>query len=310
MEKNKKNRNTMLTQLFIIFSVMFLIPFTNNYFLNWIFILSMIYSILSLSWFFMDEFGGRVNLGIAIPFGLSAYITSITYLMSNLWVSLIFGWMISTACTTLFFYLLYRIDRVSFVFITFISCILLWIVSHSVVVKVDGFIYGGEEGFSLSSTSILSLYTTSFVFLSSISIVLAMFSFSHMSLPFKAFRDDEKSARSVGIKVERLKLLITLITSCIASLSGILYALLFSHTSPEMFSIHISIFPFIVSILSRNSIPRIILASFLLVALSDYMNSALPNSYLLLYAIILILSPKLANFRVSSAILRWRISDG
>jgi branched-chain amino acid transport system permease protein len=284
-----------LLSLIVILSAIIL---TGNFFLIWLTSLALIYSSLTLSWAFMEDMGGRTSLGHTIPFGLSAYLSAILLILTKRPESVLFSWIAAGMVSAIIFYILSRIDRVGFVFITFIVGASAWLISPLILLKVNGELIGGEEGFSIFTISLERIYIISSTFMILLFAFFSLFSLNYRSLVFKAMRDDEKAARASGIKIDRLKLYISIISCIPASISGGLYALLFSHVSPDSFSIHIAIFPFIASVFSRDeSLSGRIVGSFILVFISNYMNSLLPESYLLLYAAILILSPRIVRMR-------------
>jgi|Deesub1362A_J573_1020465.scaffolds.fasta_scaffold00575_5 branched-chain amino acid transport system permease protein len=274
----------------------------NNYYFTWLFTLGAIYSIYTLSWSVMKNFGGRTSLGHTIPFGLAGYFSAIGYLVGGDVSTLPLIWILSGILSAIILYIPARkLDRVAFVFITFIMGIIFWIASSSFVLERDGVLYGGEEGFSIAVTSQNFVYFASIFLLAGIFAMLSFLRLSTTGLRMVAVRDDEKAARAVGIDVNRFKFYYCLISCLIASIAGGMYVLLFSHINPEIFSVHVAIFPFIATLFFRNeSELGNVAGSFILVIVSNYLNAIVPQLHLLLYAVLLITSPK---------ILRWRFSD-
>ncbi|AGK60264.1 ABC-type branched-chain amino acid transport system, permease component [Archaeoglobus sulfaticallidus PM70-1] len=278
--------------LLSLLAIALLLPFH----LKWLINLAILYSILTLSWVFMERYSGRISLGHTIPFGLAGYFSAIlNFYFGDFFYA---GWIPGfVASSIIFFILMEKTERTGFVFITFILGVLIWIISPLITITKNGEIYGGEEGFSMIHISRDCIYLTSLLILLMLFSFMKYFEISHYGLRFKAFRDNEDSARVLGIRSHRVKAVTSLISAFFASVAGNLYVLHFNHASPELFSVHLAIFPFIATVFFREPITGAIAGSFIIVLLSDYLNSIFPQFHLMLYAIILILSPKIMNWR-------------
>ncbi len=82
----------------------------------------------------------------------------------------------------------------------------------------------------------------------------------------------------------------------IATLAGICYLLYFGHASPEIFSMEIALLPYIASLIAGKRLISPVVGSYVVVVVSRAFSGLLPEVHLLLYAAVLILSPKLSRW--------------
>ncbi|MBE8540331.1 branched-chain amino acid ABC transporter permease [Geoglobus acetivorans] len=243
-------------------------------------VVAAIYSVLTLSWFFLERQAGWVSLSHSIPFGLAAYAVAIdpVFLLPAFTLSLIL------------FLLTSKLGRERFTFATFILTVVFWYISHYFVVKVDGHYIGGEEGFSFESIGTVNAYMLSATLVAVTLIALYLISKSPLGLKIAAVRDDELAARSIGIGAEMVKTISFTISAIFATLAGICYILYFGHVSPEVFSIEVSLIPFIASLLAGRRWMSPVVGSYAIVMVSRAF-AGLPEAHLILYALVLIISP-------------------
>jgi len=256
---------------------------TQNYSIIWISTLSMIYSSFVLSWLLMEKKSGWTSFAHSIPFGLSAYFLAIN-------PTLIF---FVPIISTFIFLIVSTLDRVKFVFVTFVLTVLVWLSSFYIVIVKDGSIIGGEEGFSVVSFGIFGSYVFASILLISSYVFVRVLDKSSIGLKMSAMRDDEDAAKAIGINVTKYKAINFAISSVIASIAGVCYATFFGHVSPDVFSIEVSLFPFIATFIAGKDWISAIIGSYVIVIVSRIFSGFIPEFHLLLYSLILILSPKL-----------------
>jgi len=274
------------------------LPLFMNFYYLWLFTLASIFASYTLSWYLMEKFCGRTSLGHTLPFGLTAYLSAIAYFFGY---PLQFMPLIALAIaliSTIIFYITSTLDRVKFVFATFLYGVLLWEMAPFIVLKRD-MLYGGEEGFSIA------LLPTQTVYIFSSSILITTFAFSillyksSLGLKMMAVRDDEEAALAIGVDVKRIKLINSFLSSLFTSFAGLIYILHFSHIDPDVFSVENAIFPFIASVFASGFFGGFIVAvlgSYILIFTSKALNTISPQFHLVLYALLLIISPKLRRF--------------
>jgi branched-chain amino acid transport system permease protein len=299
----RKKRRIKLAEFSILATILIFAPFVSGFYLLWLITLGVIYSTYTLAWNWMETMIGRTSLGHAIPFGLAGYLSALLYIYTKNPLLFPLTWIVAGMLSASVLYILsLSRDRVAFVFISFLIGAIIWIFSPLFTITMGGEIYGGEEGFSLPSNPILVTYSLSVVLLLAVFLFFGFLRTSATGLKFTTVRDDERAARLVGVKVNRVKAFCTLISCIITALAGGLYALHFSHVNPEVFSIHIALFPFIATIFFKNdSEIGGVTGSFILVFVSNYLNSIFPQLHLLLYSALLIVSPGIIRWRARKA---------
>ncbi len=278
----------------IVISVFASIAFFMGQFYQWIFSIMAIYAMITISWNLMKTIG-RLSMGHAMLFALPAYLSAIALNFS--FEASIYVFFISTIFLSILFYFFSKFTgRTAFVFLSLVISILLWISIPRIVIRKNGYLIGGEVGFNFYSVSTQQIF-----FISAISLVLA-YVFSSFILSsklgyfMKAVGDDETASKAVGINVDKVKFLTMLFSTSISSLSGLLYALNFGHISYDVFSVEISIFPFVASLLSAGNLFLSVISSFFLIFLTRSLNSIYPSLMDVFYALILIFSPRIGGF--------------
>lgn len=253
--------------------------------------IAVIYSILSLSWFFMEKEAGWASLAHSIPFGIAAYALAINPVL------LIPAFLLSL----LLFTALSLSGREKFVFTSFITAVVFWYLSHYITLSVNGEIVGGEEGFSFQSIGIWESYLLSSSMLLLFFASFALIRKSGLGLKIEAVRDDEVAARSIGIDAFKIRIVSFTISVITATVAGLCYLLYFGHVSPEIFSVEVALLPFVASLIAGNRWLSPIVGSYTVVIVSRAFSGILPEAHLLLYAAVLILSPKLKGWWSASA---------
>jgi branched-chain amino acid transport system permease protein len=253
--------------------------------------IAVIYSILSLSWFFMEKEAGWASLAHSIPFGIAAYALAINPTL------LILAFLLSL----LLFAALSLSGREKFVFTSFITAVVFWYLSHYITLSVNGEIVGGEEGFSFQSIGIWESYLLSSSMLLLFFASFALIRKSGLGLKIEAVRDDEIAARSIGIDAFKIRIVSFTISVITATVAGLCYLLYFGHVSPEIFSVEVALLPFVASLIAGNRWLSPVVGSYTVVIVSRAFSGILPEAHLLLYAAVLILSPKLKGWWSASA---------
>ena len=270
--------------------ILFIPLFTNFYYL-WLFTLASIFALYTLSWYLMERLCGRTSFGHTVPFGLTAYSTAIAiFLGYSIQIAPLIVLFIAIL-STLLFYITSALDRTKFVFATFLYSVILWELASFIIFKGKT-LYGGEEGFSIATLPTQTVYALSSCLLFLTFLFLIVLHNSSLGLKMMAVRDDEEAALAIGIDVKRVKLLNSFFSSTLASLAGLVYILHFSHVDPEIFSVENAVFPFIASIFANGYLSPII-GSYILIFISKALSTVFPQLHLVLYAILLIFSPKI-----------------
>lgn len=274
---------------FIAFAALFGIPLLlDNYFVTWLFTLAAIYSVYTISWGFLERYSGRPSLGHASALGIPAYLAALSY---NMGYGVLMPAVVSLLVIFLMYYLLsLKLGKKEFIFATFVISVLLWVAAPRLVLIYGGVMVGGEEGFFLPPVPLRTIYFAAF---GSLLITAVMYDFvarTGIGIKMGAVRDDEIAAKALGVRVSLMKLLASVLSAITAVAAGYLYSFLFSHVSPEIFSVELSVFPLIVSI-GGLSATRMTFLSFGLLFAARALNAIAPQFHLVIYAALLILFP-------------------
>ncbi len=258
---------------------------------SWLFVLMSIYALLTLSWLFM-RMAGRISMGHSFLFGFPVFLASLGYSFSfDLSIQLFLaGCVLSFA---IFYIFTEMTGRTAFVFLTLVFSIFVWVSSPKLVFEKDGYLIGGEVGFSFPVMSQKELHILTAFTLASLYLLYRLVENSEAGYFMRAVGDDETASKAVGINLRKMKALSSLLSGITAWSAGIIYGFEFGHISPEIFSIEISVFPFIASLIGAGNPLASVLSSFGLVYLSKILNSTYPGLMGMVYASILVLSPKI-----------------
>ncbi len=267
----------------------FAIPFIlDNYFVTWIFALAAIYSVFTISWGFLERYSGKPSLGHSYALGIPAYLAAVSY-------NLGYGVLMPAFASLLLIFLLYytlslKLGKKEFIFATFVISVVLWVAAPRLVLSYGDAMMGGEEGFFLPAVPLKTIYLLSFTTLLTTATIYDFLARTSLGIKMGAVRDDEIAAKALGVRVNRMKLLASMLSAITAVVAGYLYSFLFSHVSPEIFSVELSVFPLIVSI-GGLSATRMTLFSFALLFAARALNTLAPQLHLVFYAVLLILFP-------------------
>jgi branched-chain amino acid transport system permease protein len=202
-------------------------------------ILSLVYSILALSWNFLCGYIGIFSLGHQAFFGIGAYVSALLTMKAGVspWFGVIIGGIVCTALsfiiglpclrlrsapyialTTLCFSEIARIICTNLVTLTR-GDMGLWGIPHfsDIPLPLIGII-------TFKGTASLSYYYLILIIFI-ITIMILYFSLkSHIGLAFRSIRDSREAAESLGINITFYKLLAFMISTFFAGVAGGFYA--------------------------------------------------------------------------------------
>jgi branched-chain amino acid transport system permease protein len=100
-------------------------------------------------------------------------------------------------------------------------------------------VFGGDYGISIERPfSKEGIYFTSILLMAGTLIAIKAIVNSRVGMALKSIREDEDTARAVGINVKKYKLIACLISAFFTSLAGICGLYDRGHVGPEIFSMH------------------------------------------------------------------------
>ncbi len=259
----------------------------NNYLILSFFTLALIFGIFAASWDLLSGYTGQFNFGHALFFGFSAYFfylfTSANQILkSNIElnpltkaiVSLINqfsllppleAFFVSALVSALLaLFIGFIALRLKGAYFALVSLILPLIVYYAILNPNLNLFPGGEFGVSnipqiitpvnpnnplAAQINALNLYYfTLLIFFISIGIMM-LFAYSRLGDTFKAIREDEEAAESIGINITRYKILAFVVSAYFAGIAGNLFAQWQTTVYPTMFYTTNSFTPIIYSVI-------------------------------------------------------------
>lgn len=240
------SRKKILIILLLVFSVFFPLIVQSGLIIR-IAVLFMIYSLLSLGNMVITGYCGMLNVGHAAFYGVGAYVSALLSLHFGLpflvcfiaagVVAAVFGYLISIPCLRV------QVDFLSLITLAFAQIFI------SVVTNWTSLTRGARGLPGIPSASILGFqfdtqerfYYLMFIIVVVVYVILRNLMASPIGRAMQALRDDEISARAVGINVNNYKILAFVIGSFIAGFAGSLMAHYLTFIGPTGFTLDISL---------------------------------------------------------------------
>lgn len=275
----------------------FLLPSYYQYLATQIFI----FGIVALAFNLLYGYTGLLSFGQAIFFGIGAYSAtlSLIYLNVNPPIAIILSILVGFITSLLIGSICVRVTNAYFLILTLIICIIAYLVALNQV-----WLTGGSDGINLPEITLkfqnLSLsfwdssfrYYFSFLIFIIISYIFYKISNSQIGIAFKAIRENENLAKTLGYNTYLIKLISFCLAGTFTSLAGALYSLLFSYATAEFFSLTLSIKVVIWVLLGgAGTIMGPIIGTGLLLCIFDFVSSLTPNHPIII-GVLLMLSLK------------------
>lgn len=250
------------------------------------------FAIYVISWNLLAGYAGQLSIGHALFFGLAAYASAILttvygfpLLLSPLiWVAV--G--LTSALIVGTFYA--RLSGPYLAIATLIFAEIAWMLSHFFTFTIKGtYTVGAEEGIPVATFGTYELnYYLSLGVMLVVLIFTRLLLTSQIGLRLMCIRDDEVAAESIGIDINKYKILAFTISGLLASIAGGIHAhAVTRHVSPVMFSVETSFEPIIATVMGGiGTLIGPIIAAYVL-TLVFYYFPWLHDVRLLLYSVIL-----------------------
>ncbi len=204
-----------------------------------------IWSFLATAWSYMARFG-LVSLGHGAFMGVGAYVSLLlfNYYGMSPWIGMIIGALAATLVAAVLGYACFRSGVVGDYF-ALVTLALAEVVALTVV-ALRG-ITGGSLGVTLKKAEgipWLYLQSDSKIFFYYLSLCLLFIGFyiwhkidtSRMQKALKAIGEDEIAAASLGIKVIKYKMMITIISAFCTAIGGVIYVQYITYMNPHTVS--------------------------------------------------------------------------
>lgn len=236
MSMFKREYFPMITILIISSLLVAVVPATNHsFFIISLLTTALIWSIQATSWDLLAGYTGLFNFGQMLFAGTAAYVVALLEVNFKIPRPLVIlaGFLSGTISSLLIGLPSLRVRSVYFVLVTFVVPLILYRITMSFTR-----IFGGEYGLSIGAVySRESVYYVVIVLAAFTVLILRILVKSRLGITLQSIREDEETARAVGINVPFYKLLACMISAGFGSLAGVCYFYHMSHVGPEIFSI-------------------------------------------------------------------------
>ena len=206
-------------------------------------IMVMLYATMSIGWNIIGGYTGQVSFGNAAFFGVGAYTTAILLINYGItpWVGMLAGCVLSVGLAIIVGYPCFRLQGHYFAIATIaVGEIMLVIFTNWDYVGAAVGIYlpileESFKNFEFHSTKIPYYYIVLAMLLFAIAVSYAIEK-SRLGYYLRAIKDDPDGARSLGIDIQRYKLIAFSISAVLTSICGTFYAqyVLYIHPSSTM----------------------------------------------------------------------------
>jgi branched-chain amino acid transport system permease protein len=244
--------------LFLIFGIgLFIFPYiTQNAYVIHIFIISLLFAVLSLSWNFICGYTGIFTLGHQGFFGIGAYFSALLAMKAGVspWLGLLIGGFVSSLLSIFIGVPCLRLRGGAYVALTTLGFAE---IARIVCMNLVGFTRGelglwgvptlpnipiGSVVINFSGVSrVPYYYVIVIIFLVAFSVLYRQIQ-SPMGLALKAIRESQDAAESLGVPITRYKLISFMVSSFFAGVAGAFYAHYINILTPSsMFNVGIMV---------------------------------------------------------------------
>ena len=186
-----------------------------------------------VSWDLLAGYTGMLNFGQLVFAGVAAYTVALLELNTGLSRGLV---MMAGLGAGIVSSLLIGLPslRVRSAYFALVSFAVLLVFYRITMTFVD--IFGGDYGLSISRVfKRETLYYSSIILMTITVVTLRLVVKSRIGMALQSIREDEETARAVGINIKKYKLLACLFSAFFTSMAGICSFYYMGHIGPEMF---------------------------------------------------------------------------
>ena len=187
-----------------------------------------------VSWDLLEGYTGMLNFAQLLFAGTAAYTAAMVELNTQLphWAAILCGLMCGTGSSLLISLPSLRVRSTYF---ALVSMAILLVAQKITMTFIDTF--GGEYGLAVPRVfSREALYYASLIIMAATLILSRLLVSSRTGMAMQAIREDEETARAVGISVARYKLTATVASAFFTSCAGLCFFYTMGHVGPEMFA--------------------------------------------------------------------------
>ena len=225
-----------ITVIFISILLVLMVPLTNHdFFLMGLISSALLWAVFVTSWDLLAGYTGLFNFGHMVFAGTAAYAVALIEINCDIsrFMVILFGLAAGIFSSILIGIPSLRVRSVYFVLVSFVVPQIMNRITMSFT-KV----FGGEYGLAIERIySRETIYYAAVCLMAVTLIALRALVKSRIGMTLKSIREDEETARAVGINVPLYKLLACVVSSLFASFGGIIYFYHMLHVGPEIFGI-------------------------------------------------------------------------
>jgi len=247
-------------------------------------ILIFLYALMGMAWNILGGYTGQVSLGHTVYFGIGAY-TSTCFLMwygLSPWIGMVFGVVFSVVVSQVVGYPCFRLKGHYFA----IATICVGEIIHLLFLNWQG--VGGAIGlflpilpesfinFEFHKSKIPYYYIILFFLLVSIAVTIWI-ERTRLGFYFRAIKEDQDAARSIGISATRYKMIAMAISAAFTAVAGTFYAQYILFIDPgSVLMLLLSIQMCLIVVLGgTGTLLGPILGAFILIPLSEFSRAYL-----------------------------------
>lgn len=209
-------------------------PFSDyDFFLIGLLTSTCLWVVYVVSWDLLAGYTGMLNFGQLLFAGVAAYTVALLELNYPLPrpLMMLAGLIAGVGSSILIGLPSLRVRAAYFALVSFAMLLVFFRIT---LTFID--IFGGDYGLSISRVySRETLFYSSIILMAVTVITLRLIVKSRVGMALQCIREDEETARAVGISIERYKLMACLISAFFTSLAGIVGFYTMGHIGPEMF---------------------------------------------------------------------------
>ncbi|WP_233554787.1 branched-chain amino acid ABC transporter permease [Deinococcus cavernae] len=290
-----------MTLTAVLLLLLALYPFVFGKFMNFG-VSTLIFAGLAMSWNILGGWAGQTSLGHAALLGVGAYTMTLLAMPERVpggvplapWWGTLIGMALAALLALVWGGLTFRLRGSYFV----LSTIAVALVIRLIAINSDW--TGGAEGlFMPELPKFLGLdlfdrkaeYWLAFAFVALTLLVTHLIRRSRLGYALQAVREDEDSARALGIDPTRMKVVAFMLSAALTALGGSLYALYLQAFEPHtLLELPISVQIALMAIIGgRGSIQGPIIGALLLAAFGEIFRANFANANLLIYGVLILL---------------------
>lgn len=208
----------------------------HNFYVMGLFTSACLWVVYVVSWDLLMGYTGMLNFGQMLFAGVAAYTVALIELNWRVArpIAIIAGLIAGTSSSLLMGLPSLRVRAAYFALVSFVLPLVFYRITITFVE-----VFGGDYGLSIPRVFSREVIYYSAIILMAVTIVTMRFIVkSRTGIALQTIREDEETARAVGINVQRYKLIACIVSAFFTSLAGICTFYYIGHVGPEVFGMN------------------------------------------------------------------------